>query len=74
MNIKIIFIAIITCCVYMACKSPLDTIPTNSEDVFQLKADYNENKRMIDTLKVKLSWSEITLENFKEIKFPINGI
>ncbi len=68
MNTKIILVAIITCCVYMACNSPLDTTPTNSDDVLQLKADYNKNKRIIDTLIVKLSWSEITLENFKEIK------
>lgn len=68
MNTKIILITIITCCVYTACNSPLDTTPTNSDDVLQLKADYNKNKRMIDTLIVKLSWSEITLENFKEIK------
>jgi hypothetical protein len=52
----------------MACKSPLDTTPTNSEDVLQLEAKYNQNKRIIDTLIVKLNWSEITLENFKEIK------
>ncbi len=55
MNIKIIFIAIITCCVYIACKSPIDTTPTNSEDILQLEAKYNNNKRIIDTLIVKLN-------------------
>ncbi len=68
MNIKIIIVALITCCIYLACKSPLDTTPTNSENILQLKADYNQNKRILDTLIVKLSWSEITFENFKEIK------
>lgn len=52
----------------MACKSPLETTPTNSENILQLEAKYNNNKRIIDTLIVKLNWSEITLENFKEIK------
>jgi len=68
MNNKFIIIVLTICCVNISCKFPLDTTPTNSGEILQLEAKYNKNKRMLDTLIVKLSWSEITLENFKEIK------
>ena len=43
--------------------------PTNTEpdDLFKLSITYN-NERITDGLSIPLSWSEITIDNFKEIK------
>jgi len=62
------FILISTlCCTVWFCKSPFDT-DTSSENLFALIAEFNQNQKIIDTLTVKLSWDEITIENFKAIK------
>lgn len=49
------------------CEFPFDTKPTNN-NVFELIADYDQNQRVVDTLTVRLSWSDITIEKFKAIK------
>jgi hypothetical protein len=62
------FILISTlCCTVWFCKSPFDT-DTSSENLFALIAEFDQNQKIIDTLTVKLSWDEITIENFKAIK------
>jgi len=40
---------------------------TDSDDLFELSIEYN-NERITDALAIPLSWSEITIDNFKEIK------
>lgn len=67
MTFKGFIITISACCVMWCCKFPFNT-NTSSDNLFALTADFDNNQRIIDTLTVKLSWDEITLENFKEIK------
>ncbi|MBU0528503.1 right-handed parallel beta-helix repeat-containing protein [bacterium] len=55
------------CCTVWFCKSPFDT-DASSDNLFTLTAEFDDRQRIIDTLTVKLSWSEITIDNFKEIK------
>ena len=57
----------ILCCTLWFCKSPFNT-DTSSDDLFTLTAAFDQDKRIVDTLTVKLSWDEITIENFKLIK------
>ena len=40
---------------------------TNPDDLFVLSIAYN-NERITDKLAIQLSWSEITIDNFKEIR------
>lgn len=62
------FVIIITiCCTSWCCKFPFDT-NVSSENLFTLTAEFDNDQRIIDTLTVNLSWDEITIENFKEIK------
>ncbi len=54
---------------FISCEIPIDTDTGGSSDsVLKIEAQYDANKRITDTLSVKLTWSEITLENFKEIQ------
>ncbi len=53
--------------VFWNCNLSFDNKPTNT-DIFELIADYDQNQRFVDTLTVRLSWSDITIENFREIK------
>ena len=67
MKFKEPVIIITICCAVWCCKSSFDT-DTSSDNLFTLIAEFDDNQRIIDTLIVKLSWDEITIENFKEIK------
>ena len=53
--------------IVLSCKSPFDT-NSSSGDLFTLTTNFNANRRIVDTLTVKLNWDEITLDNFKNIK------
>ena len=67
MKFKESVIIIMICCTVWCCKSPFDT-DTSSDNLFTLIAEFDDNQRIIDILTVNLSWDEITIENFKEIK------
>lgn len=54
--------------IFYSCKSPINTDTTDPDSVLELQASYDNTKRIVDTLSVALNWSEITLENFKQIK------
>lgn len=56
-----IFFLLIGCKIF---DSPTNTDP---DDLFKLSIAYN-NERITDELSIQLSWSEITIDNFKEIK------
>ncbi len=56
-----IFFFLISCKIF---DSPTNTEP---DDLFKLSITYN-NERITDALTIPLSWSEITIDNFKEIK------
>ena len=56
-----IFFSLISCKIF---DSPTNTEPN---DLFKLSITYN-NERITDALAIPLSWSEITIDNFKEIK------
>ncbi len=66
MKFKGFILTIIACCVMWCCKFPFD-INASSDDLFKLSLSYN-NERITDALTIPLSWDEITIENFKEIK------
>jgi hypothetical protein len=67
MKFKGFILTITACCVMWCCKFPFD-INASSDNLFNLTAEFDNNQRIIDTLTVKLSWDEITIDNFKEIK------
>ncbi len=67
MNKIYILLIISVSIVFWNCNFPFDNKPTNN-NIFELIADYDLNQRIVDTLTVRLSWSDITIENFKEIK------
>lgn len=67
MKFKGFILTITACCVLWCCKFPFDT-NASSDNLFTLTAEFDNNQRIIDTLTVNLSWDEITIENFKEIK------
>ena len=56
-----IFIILIGCNIF---DSPTKT---KNDDLFELSITYN-NERITDALTIPLSWDEITIDNFKEIK------
>ena len=53
--------------IVLRCKFPFDT-NSSSGDLFTLTTEFNSNRRIVDTLTVKLYWDEITIDNFKKIK------
>ena len=67
MKLKKFILISALCSTVWFCKSPFDT-DTSSDNLFTVTAEFDQNKRITDTLMVKLSWDEITIENFKEIK------
>ena len=67
MKFSLIILISLTCIFFIGCKSVLETEPTN-EDLFTLTVEFDSNRRIVDTLPVNLSWSDITIDNFKEIK------
>jgi len=67
MKIKRTILIGMFCSIAWFCKSPFDTDAT-SDSVFTVTAEFDKTHRIVDSLTVNLSWSEITLENFKEIK------
>ena len=62
-NVSLILIFLIL----LGCKFPFDT-NSSSSDLFTLTAEFDANRRIVDTLTIKLNWDEITIDNFKEIK------
>ena len=56
-----VFIILVGCNIF---NSPTKT---KNDDLFELSILYN-NERITDALTIPLSWSEITIDNFKEIK------
>jgi len=63
---KIVLISTL-CVTVWFCKSPFDT-DTSLDNLFTLTIEFDQNRRITDTLMVKLTWDEITIENFKVIK------
>jgi hypothetical protein len=57
----------IGCLFIIYCEYPFDTTPTNKNEILQLETKYDPNQRIIDTLSVKLEWTDFIIENFKEI-------
>ena len=60
-------IVTISCFLIVCCENPFYITPTNKNDYLQLETEYDPNQRIIDTLSVKLTWDDITIDNFKEI-------
>ena len=50
-----------------SCDAPLKP-KIDNEVTFELQIDYGDLKKIISQAPINLSWSEITLDNFKEIK------
>ena len=62
----LIFVSTFSCTIWF-CKLPFDT-DRSSDNLFTLTADFDQNQRIVNTLTVKLTWDEITVEYFKFIK------
>ena len=67
MKLKNIFLLITIFFIVLRCKFPFDT-NSSSGDLFTLTTEFDSNRRIVDTLTVKLNWDEITIDNFKKIK------
>ena len=67
MKLKNIFLLITIFFIVLRCKFPFDT-NSSSCDLFTLTTEFDSNRRIVDTLTVKLNWDEITIDNFKKIK------
>ena len=66
--ISIIFIVIII----IACEWPFDTEPTVQEELFILTAEHSIT-RVFDEEYIQLSWNEITVEEFRELRIERRG-
>ena len=58
----LIFLLCLTSC------GPFNLSPSNSNTLLQLDTVYDKNHRIVDTLSIKLNWSEIEIENFNLIQ------
>ena len=58
--------AILTLCL-VAC-DPFNLSPTDNKNHLELNTEYDIGHKLIDTLSIKLLWSDITIDNFKEIE------
>jgi len=64
MKKRIIFILLILIITLFTCESPFNT--TVTDDIFELTVSHNIS-RVFPSAQVNLSWTEITVENFREI-------
>ena len=56
---------IIVLIICLSCEKPFETKPTEEDELFVLTHDYDERRIVHNTL-ITLSWSDVTLENFKK--------
>ena len=52
---------------FISCETPFSTKPSNEEDLFEVSHDYDQSPIFHKT-PVQVSWSNITIENFKEFR------
>ena len=52
---------------FISCETPFSTKPSNEEDLFEVSHDYDQTPIFHKT-PVQVSWSNITIENFKEFR------
>ena len=52
---------------FISCETPFSTKPSNDEDLFVVSHDYDQSPIFHKT-PVQVSWSNITIEDFKEFR------
>lgn len=60
---NILFIVIAGC--FLTCDNPFNVTPTDEDDLFKLQLSH-DGERIVDYSLVKLKWSEIAVDGFKE--------
>ncbi len=58
---------IIVLIVFISCETPFSTKPSNDEDLFVVSHNYDQSPIFHKTA-VQVSWSNITIEDFKEFR------
>ena len=49
------------------CSLPFDTSTSNPDSLLTVSIEFNKNHRLLKSMPVKISWSDITIDNFKSI-------
>ena len=60
-------LSLIISLVFLSCETPFSTKPSNEENLFVVSHDYDQTPIFHKTA-VEVSWSNITVENFKEFR------
>jgi hypothetical protein len=60
------FTTILLSILFINCSNSIKPEESGSDISFEVSANYNENKRITDTLHVHLNWSNIIVDNYRE--------
>jgi hypothetical protein len=67
-NSYLSFLILVYIGILVNCEQPLKPKKIDEDVEFELTIDYGDLTRMIDKAVINLTWSEITIDNFKEIR------